>query len=199
MKKLKLQKNAGFTLLNPAKWERQSRYLTGFTLLEMIVAIGVFIVVVTVSLSAFLNVHDIQLKMSAFRAANDSLNFVVEAMAREIREGDTSTYVCGGVVCADGAYDKIEFKTIDTSETVEYELDAPMIKRNGKEFTPASVTINDSSSFTVRGFGLFSGGDYQQPLVIITIQGEAGPSKEKLKSKVNIQTTVSLRQLDIDI
>lgn len=184
MRRLKQQKNAGFTLL------------------EMIVAIGVFIVVVTVSLSAFLNVHDIQVRMSAFRAANDSLNFVVESMAREIKEGtDHQCGFSGGSygLCGDEiSYDKIKFNTVDTLSEIEYEFDDTKIKRNTADFTPSNVTIGGLSSFIVRGFAPFSSGNYQQPLVIITIQGEAG-SKEKLKSRVNIQTTVSLRQLDLDL
>lgn len=41
MCRLKSNKNKGFTLLNPAKQGRQSRYLTGFTLVEALVAITV--------------------------------------------------------------------------------------------------------------------------------------------------------------
>ena len=173
----------------------------GFTLLELIVAIGVFIVVVTISLSAFLNVHDIQLKMSAFRAASDSLNFVVEAMAREIKEG--VGHACRAGSCSDDQYyDEIEFSTIDTPpKEITYKFDntSKSIKRKVdsgslEPFTPDNVTINNLS-FTVKGFDSFPD-DLQQPMVTISIEGKAGV-KEKLKSKINIQTTVSLRQLDI--
>src|SRR3990167_2279021 len=59
----------------------------GFTLIELMVALGVFMVVMTITLSAFLNIMDIQKKTEAFRKVNDNLNFAMEAIMREIREG----------------------------------------------------------------------------------------------------------------
>jgi len=47
----------------------------------------------------------------------------------------------------------------------------------------------------VRGEETYASGDRQQPLVIISIGGESG-EKEKLKSKLNLQATVSQRKLD---
>jgi len=46
--------------------------------------------------------------------------------------------------------------------------------------------------FSVRGN---AANDKQQPLVIIAVSGESG-LKAKLKSKLNLQTTVSQRKLD---
>ena len=44
-------------------------------------------VVMTITLAAFLNIVDIQKKTEAFRKVNDNLNFSMEMMMREIREG----------------------------------------------------------------------------------------------------------------
>ena len=72
----------------------------GFTLIELMVALGVFMVVMTITLSAFLNIIDIQKKTEAFRKVNDNLNFAMEAMMREIREG--TKYCPSG--CASGSF-----------------------------------------------------------------------------------------------
>src|SRR3989344_5373469 len=64
-----------------------SRKANGFTLIELLVALGVFMVVMTITLSAFLNIIDIQKKTESFRRVNDNFNFTMEAMMREIREG----------------------------------------------------------------------------------------------------------------
>src|SRR3989338_4425457 len=69
----------------------------GFTLIELMVALGGFMVVMTMTLSAFLNIIDIQKKTEAFRKVNDNLNFAMEAIMREVREGKSYSAVdCSG-------------------------------------------------------------------------------------------------------
>ena len=190
MEKLKQQKN------------------TGFTLLEMIVAIGVFMVVVTISLSAFLNVHDIQLKMSAFRAANDSVNFAIETIVRDIEEGRCTKQDNTGT-CSVGI-SSIDFYTFDNNQ-INYQKstcgtppdDYGCIKRNGTDITSDNVNITYLNFDVINkdpdvydSSGVYIDGDNAQPLVTITVEGESGV-KEKLKSKINVQASVSMRQLDV--
>lgn len=162
---------------------------SGFTLIELIVALGVFMVVMTISLAAFLNVMDIQKKTEAFRKVNDNLNFAMEAMMREIREG--KDYCPSG--CASGSF---SFTNKD-ADTIKYELNTGgYIERTKGTDAPLRMTsdgINITSlSFSVRGN---VAGDKLQPLVTISIGGESG-EKEKLKSSLNLQVTVSQRKLD---
>ncbi|MEK9185963.1 MAG: type II secretion system protein, partial [Patescibacteria group bacterium] len=126
MRGLKQQKNTGSIPLEAKTRCAPSRLLTGFTLLEMIVAIGVFMVVITISLTAFLNVHDIQLKMSAFRAASDSINFTVEIMVRDTEEGRcTLPDSPMSNLCNDGNFSLISFYKLneagDDYNKVSYE------------------------------------------------------------------------------
>ena len=45
--------------------------------------------------------------------------------------------------------------------------------------------------------GVFQSGDNKQPLITITVEGVAGDeNKSKLQSKINIQASASMRQLD---
>lgn len=210
----------------------QSQKNNGFTLLELIVSMGIFLVVITAAVSAFLNVNDIEKKMSAFRAANDNINFAMETMAREIRGGDVfgmtsdGGYECsssGGTIgfCADGEYDYIEFTTVESPERIAYKvgncdlvplppLPPQCIKRgvdadasgtfDSAEFSDiTSSDINITNlEFTVRGFAIPP--DTKQPIVIINTEGVTSASiRAELKSKINIQTAVSLRQGDIEI
>ena len=50
-------------------------------------------------------------------------------------------------------------------------------------------------SFSTKGEATYASGDRQQPMVTISISGESG-EKEKLKSSLNLQATVSQRKLD---
>lgn len=190
MRKLKQQKN------------------TGFTLLEMIVAIGVFLVVVTISLTAFLNVHDIQLKMSAFRAASDNINFAIETMVRDIEEGRCTKQDNSGTCSVSVG---INFYTFDNN-SISYQMSTcgtppnvyGCIKRNGTD-----IITSDNIDITYLNFSVQNSnplvydisddaytGDTNQPLITITVEGVSG-TKEKLKSKINIQASVSMRQLDV--
>lgn len=66
----------------------------GFTLVEMIVAIGLFTITLFISSSAFLVVLDADRKSRATRIAMDNLNLSLEDMSRRIKTGNA--YNCGG-------------------------------------------------------------------------------------------------------
>ena len=168
----------------------------GFTLIELIVALGVFMVVMTMTLSAFLNIIDIQKKTEAFRKVNDNLNFAMEAMMREIREGKgySDTDCSGSDFCFTNKDEK------DIKKDIKYQLnEGGYIER--KEGTDEWLRMTSDGikitnlSFSVRGEETYASGDRQQPLVIISIGGESG-EKEKLKSSLYLQATVSQRKLD---
>ena len=165
----------------------------GFTLIELLVALGVFMVVMTITLSAFLNIMDIQKKTESFRKVNDNLNFVMEAMMRDIREGKNYCQPA----CLEGT---ISFTDKDETKAIEYKLNAEeYIERKEDSggwirMTSEGVKITHLS-FLVSGEETYPSGDRQQPMVVISIGGESG-EKEKLKSKLDLQATVSQRKLD---
>jgi len=165
----------------------------GFTLIEMIVALGVFMMVMTIISSAFLNIMNIQQKTEAFRKVNDNLNFAMEAMMREIREGEK--YCPPASDCATAG--TFSFTNKDDKQ-VNYRLNVGRIERQVPSISTSWLMLTSDEikitrlSFAVRGNAV---NDQKQPLVIIAISGETGV-KEKLKSKLNLQATVSQRKLD---
>ena len=168
--------------------------IKGFTLIELLVALGVFMVVMTMTLSAFLNIIDIQKKTEAFRKINDNLNFAMEAMMREIREG--KDYCPFG--CADGTFSFTSKDEKGLPISVNYQLNVGHIERqvpsksaNWLMLTSDEIVITNLS-FSAKGN---AAGDKQQPLVTIAIGGESGLN-QKLKSNLNLQATVSQRKLD---
>lgn len=165
-----------------------SRSKGGFTLIEMMVAVSVFIVIITISLTSILNVSNVQRKITSFRAVNDNLNFAIEKMAREIRTGDA--------YCAQSCSSPSSFNfTNSDGKLVKYSLIDKKIEvsYDGGDFLPmtsSKVTV-ENLLFIVKG----DGPDGLQPLVSIIINGYAG-KKETVKSRLNIQTTVSQRSID---
>lgn len=151
----------------------------GFTILEMIVAIAVFTVVMTMAMEAILNINDAQKKIESFRAVSDNLNFALDAIGREIRTGDN--YSSTGDT----------FSFINARfENITYQLSGnQLIRSDGvNEFplTDSKVSI-DSLTFDLRGE---SSGDNFQPIVRINLSASSGV-KEKVQSKIELQTSVS--------
>ena len=172
--------------------KKKNSKIGGFTLIELIVALGVFMVVMTITLSAFLNIMDIQKKTEAFRKVNDNLNFAMEVMMREIREGKGySAADCSGAdFCFTGKDGKAVKYQLNGGGYIERKEEADEWLR----MTSGGIKIT-SLSFLVSGEETYPSGDRQQPLVVISIGGESG-EKEKLKSKLDLQATVSQRKLD---
>ncbi len=175
--------------------KNKSKLIGGFTLIEIMVALTVFMAVMTIALSAFLNIMDIQKKTEAFRKVNDNLNFAMEAMMREIREGKGYSVIFGGdglsftVKDENGDYVTITYSSIITAN--EGYLQRKKGTDDALRMTSDGIKIT-RLSFSVKGN---VAGDNQQPLATISIGGESG-EKAKLKSSLNLQATVSQRKLD---
>lgn len=59
----------------------------GFTVVELIIAMGLFVVLISIVSGSFINALRTQRRIVALVAANDNANIVLEQMAREIRTG----------------------------------------------------------------------------------------------------------------
>ncbi len=59
----------------------------GFTIIETMVAVSIFIVITTVGMGALLNAHLLYQKSQDMRGIIDNLNFVMEDMSRNLRTG----------------------------------------------------------------------------------------------------------------
>jgi prepilin-type N-terminal cleavage/methylation domain-containing protein len=81
----------------------------GFTLIEVMVAVGLFVTVMLIGVGAVLNTNVTHKRTLAVRQVLDSVNFLVEDMARNIRLG--SNYNC----------DVLSEYTEDASSTVIYQ------------------------------------------------------------------------------
>jgi prepilin-type N-terminal cleavage/methylation domain-containing protein len=66
----------------------------GFTLIEMIVSLGIFAVVAVIAAGALLKVLDANRKSINLKNATNNLNFALESMSREMRVG--GNYYCDG-------------------------------------------------------------------------------------------------------
>lgn len=179
---------------------------SGFTLVEIIIAVTLFSLVVFISLGALITIFDANRRAQATRTVIDNLNFALEDMTRTVRFG--SDYHCGisGTItdprdCPSG--DTL-FATNFEGATIVYALCGNAIKRSDNGDTNCSSnnmkaitspeTIIDHLRFY--SFGSESVTDTNQPYVVAVIRGYVG-NKPTTQSVFSIQTLMSRRTLDI--
>lgn len=84
-------------------WEANMQQ-KGFTLIELMVSVTIFIIVMTISLGALLAMSEADRKAEGIKSVMNNLNFALESMARTIRTG--FGYGCNGSTgtdCINGA------------------------------------------------------------------------------------------------
>lgn len=183
----------------------------GFTLIEMIVSVGLFGIVMMVAVTALVALVDANRKAQALQSVINNLNIAIDGMSRSIREG--SNYRCGSTSGGDctGGGTVIFFEPYggDTSVTTDdwvYEFKPDPVTGKGRIFksedgttagevaiTAAEVTI-DSVTFYVFGS---TRGDAVQPKVMMVIKGSAGTTKANVKTNFHVQSTAVQRVIDI--
>ena len=174
----------------------------GFTLIEIMVSLSVFIIVMTTSLGAILSILDANEKSQTKKTAMDNLNFALESVSRTIRFG--TNFYCGTINtnpppandCPSGA-SSVTLRTAEGA-LVTYSLSGGRIMKAVNSGTANPITSPEVSitrmNFYV--FGSTAWPDSAQPRVLMSISGVAG-TKANTSSIFNLQTMVSQRKLDI--
>ena len=87
------RKSSTKTMSNHSRTTKHTSSLRGFTLVEMMVSMAIFAVVAVVAATALLKIMSANKKAQSIQSAMTNLNFALESMSRELREG--SRYQCG--------------------------------------------------------------------------------------------------------
>lgn len=159
----------------------------GYTLIELIVSIGLFALVMTLVSGAYLMMINVTRQAQGLAMGIDNLSFTLETMTRTIRTG--TNYSCGGGNCSGGTV----FSVTNSSGTVvTYQLSSGAITQNNVILTDPAVNVT-SLKFYVSGT---TRGDIYQPHVTITISGtvSSGPGKSE---PFSIETGATMRGIDL--
>ncbi|OGG50407.1 hypothetical protein A2704_05725 [Candidatus Kaiserbacteria bacterium RIFCSPHIGHO2_01_FULL_54_36b] len=191
--------------LLPSAAGRQSNRLgrrltadSGFTLIEMIVAVGLFAVVMLVCVGALLSLIHANRKAQALQSVMNNLNIALDGMVRSVRTG--SDYQCdSGTDCPNGGT-ALSFKPNDPQEPRWfYRFNGTRLERSTSNpvaydaITAPEVSIEEMRFFVV---GTDSG-DTTQPKVVIVIKGSAGAEGTTARTTFHIQATAVQRVLDL--
>lgn len=181
----------------------------GFSLLEVIVSLGLFTIILFVATSSFLVLLNSDKKSRAAHTAMDNLSLATEDMSRKIKTGFTYDCEATGLPgapmrndCSSGG-SSLYFTDQNGVNTV-YRLTssgAPVgIERvsGGVATRVTAPEINISKlTFFVKGTGTTASGDTKQPYVTILMEGVAKTGS--ISSAFELQTTVTQRVYDIGV
>lgn|SRR3989344_2774898 len=163
---------------------------TGFTLIEMLVAMAVFAVLVVIVGSSFVYVLDLQRYAFNVQKVQENSSFFLEAFAKELRTSTIASIPDSN--CASGTDPSLTIINQD-GEAVQYALSGYNLVRtvNG---APSTVNSN-SIRFTNLGFCVLGAltGDLRQPRITM-VAGITTPDARQ-KALAYIQTTLSLRNI----
>ena len=160
----------------------KTKMTRGYTLIELVVAVGLFALVMTLASGSYLLMVDLNRQAQGISTGIDSLSFTLETMTRSIRTG--TSYSCGafGGDCASGA-DSFSFKNsngvdITYSRLLRDDGTSAIFKDNSITLTDPSIVVS-SLLFYVSGTDTVASGDYAQPHVTIVVSGTVSSGTEK--------------------
>lgn len=178
----------------------------GFTLVEMLVAIGLFSIIVAIAAGGFTNALRTQRQVASLIAAQSNAGLALEQIAREARTGYLFCHgLTGGPTCTPAGggpriYRDLNFYNA-AGANVCYTLANGALQRNdncGGGGTPQSVT-GANVAVTYLTFTLFGNqeNDHWNPRVTI-VMGVAPSSTDPAVANnvLSLQTTVSARGID---
>jgi hypothetical protein len=188
----------------------------GYTIIETMIAVSLFIIIVMVGMGALLSANSLHRKSQGMRSVMDNLSFIMEDISRNLRTGYSFHCIAPGDTvpvisvstpksCATGGWG-IAFEytkgnpSNDDDQWVYYIDDGKIFKStlgsdlsNFIQLTPDEIVIDSASSFTV--LGAEPPPDDLQPFVTIKLIGTI--TFKDIITPFSLQTSVSQRNIDI--
>lgn len=203
--------------------KKKFRIESGFTIIETMIAVALFLIIVTIGMDALLNTGVVHQKSQDMRSIMDNLSFTMEDMSRSLRTG--YNYHC---VLTSGFQDP-DFNNPQSchlsGSRIYFEKSGGRANDSTDQWGYAIGTLNSDPTVriykTTNGGGVSQvdyipltsddididptasnftvlgaeAGDHAQPFVIIRLVGTI-TSNKGVKTPFSLQTSVSQRQID---
>ncbi|HQT82536.1 MAG: hypothetical protein B7W98_00485 [Parcubacteria group bacterium 20-58-5] len=184
----------------------------GYTLVELVVAVGLFALVMTLASGAYLLMISINRQAQGIATGINNLSFALETVTRTIRTG--RNYPCNTVTsCTIDAATGGSFSFTDENDnTVTYSLGTTAASKQYIEVTTYSAAngtviaaLTDPQSVDVTGLTFYVSGtkpgdiyqDIYQPHVTIIVQGNVSVGPGKPPQPFSIETGATMRGTDL--
>lgn len=216
MRMTRIRNSGGRIRVTPKAKRKALRYSrAGFTLIEILVGIAVFIIVISFMISMFLATIRAQQKSVQVQNVMDNSRFVLEKISRAIRQSTINTSstptelrLCHprlgydasvGCDCPPG-----------TGFCLDYRAEADRVEERAGDYNNDGDARNDDRDFSITSSNVviadlrfeydgLSTSDAKQPRVTIfmTVEQSAAATKPFEQAKIHLQITVTPRKLDI--
>ena len=192
----------------------------GFTIIETMISVSLFLVVVMAGMDSLLNANVIHQKSQDMRSVLDTLTFVMEDMSKNVRTGYNVHCINNGDFavssintpksCSAGgaiAFEHALGNPLDPNDQWVYKVESvnggPFVVNKSVDsgttwtiLTSTGFLVNSFSGFSVLGAEPAISGDTQQPIVIIRMSG-AILLRGGGQTPFSLQTTASQRLIDL--
>ena len=158
-----------------------------FTLIEILVAVSIFIVVITVALTLFVSGINGQRKVIALQDVQDNVRFLMGFIIKEIRMSEIN-YINSSILNITRPGGELVTYTFNNSEGTIERTDSS---------TNGPINSNDVLVYgNFYGLGIGSS-DNQQARVTIVMDVQKNSGKVEGNASIKVQTTISQRNLDL--
>jgi len=211
-------------ILSPSQ-NNKNLTVRGFSLIELMVALTIFSIVMTLSISTLLVLIDANAKAQALSSAMTNLSFAIDSMTRNLRTGrkyvclsatdsalgasnlpdDATTGDCASgstnntaIVFTPGFEDSTRMAYRLNGTVIEQWIDKPLITDSWVPITSNEqpAAVNISDlEFIVSGSGSASTGDTAQPRISMLVVGSVSNGLET-PTVFKVQSNVTQRVLD---
>lgn len=172
---------------------RSSSVQSGYTLVELIVAAGLFAFVMVLASGAYLIMIGVNRQAQSIAVGIDNLSFALETMTRTIRTGRNYRCDGGSGNCPLGGTSFLV--TNEAGNPVTYALASGVITQDGVALTDPTVNIT-SLTFYTSGTATATAGEYTQPRVVIVVAGSIPYASGKTESFA-VETQATMRGSDL--
>ncbi|MEK7062169.1 MAG: prepilin-type N-terminal cleavage/methylation domain-containing protein [Patescibacteria group bacterium] len=182
---------------------QKSKFLKGFTLVELVMAMSIFVILISIAAGGFVNILRNQRLVIALMVVNDNMSLSMEQMAREIRTGYNFSKISNQEFQFVNSHNQIVSYRLNEG-AIERVTESVILEKIPKKITADNVKIvnfnveicgnNISPDILLDSCG--GGGGSNPPRITLSFSiTSSEPDIEKLKIFTNIQTTVSSRVL----
>lgn len=205
----------------PSRKNKKIIFKTGFTLVEMMVSVGLFSVVMLIAMGSVISIIDGNKKAQAINTVVNNLNFTIDSMVRDIKTGykytcsssavkpqDPTLSQCNSSVASNQIMLYSTLNNLPYPQIVQYTYDSAnkkitkMVENSDSSGNPvglSSVYSITSPEISVDNLGFYASTPAigaGQPSVFLVLKGQALVNATSI-STFNIQTYISQRLLNI--
>lgn len=173
----------------------------GFTLIELMVSLGVFTIVMTIAAGGYLVMINVNRHAQGVATGINNLSFALDTMTRSIRTG--TQYSCDGAGDCSSGGSSLSFTDQDGNRVTYKQSGAAILSTEvppsggtiSYTLTEPAVTIS-KLTFYVTGTQPLSASDYKQPHVTFVVTGSVsvGPGTSQ---SFTVQTGATMRGTDL--